>query len=96
MLPIALTKDITGKINAVIEACATSTPSTGARLEGDVTVAIANHTLTVTAASVAFPGASGLDAAKQCIEQRAVGLSTSAGDQEDLADYKIGVSFRLP
>jgi len=96
LLPIALTKDITGKVNAVIEACTAGMAASGARLEGDVTVAIANHTLTVTAASVAAPGATGVDVAKQCIEQRAVGLSTSAGDQDDIADYKIGVSFRLP
>lgn len=97
LLPIALTKDITAKVNSVIASCTAAIPGTaGARLDGDVTVAIANHTLTVNAASVAFPGAAGLEAAKQCVEQRAVGLSIPAGRQEDIADYKIAVSFRLP
>jgi hypothetical protein len=95
-LPVALTKEITTKVDAIISSCTAGESHTGARLEGDVTVAIASHTLTVTAISVAIPGATGLDGAKQCIEQRAVGLSTTAGDLEDIADYKIGVSFRLP
>jgi hypothetical protein len=96
LLPVALTKEITSKVDAIITSCTAGESHTGARLEADVTVAIASHTLTVTAVSVAIPGATGLDGAKRCIEERAVGLSTTAGDLEDIADYKIGVSFRLP
>jgi hypothetical protein len=95
LLPTALTKEISSKVNAVIASCTGDLHTGGARLEADVAVAIANHTLTVTAVSVAIPGAT-LDEAKRCIEQRAVGWTTTAGDQEDIADYKIGVSFRLP
>jgi hypothetical protein len=98
LLPVALTKEITSQVNAMIAACTTAFPAgtAGVRLDGDVTVAIVNHKLTVTAASVATPGATGLDGAKQCIEERSVGLSIPADRQEDIADYKIAVSFRLP
>jgi hypothetical protein len=101
LLPASLTKAISQKVLAVMNDCTAAIPADArvakARLDGDLTVAIKDHSLTVAKVAVAL-GVTGpaLDVAKQCIEERAVGLTTAAADEADLDNYKINVSFRLP
>ena len=101
-LPPSLTKAISQKVRAVMDDCATAIPRDArddkARLDGEIVVAIKDHTLSVSRTAVALSNVTGpaLDAAKQCIEQRSTGLQTTAAGEQDIDNYKISLSFRLP
>jgi hypothetical protein len=96
-----LTSDIAQKVREVMTECAASLPAhaRGAepRLEGTIAIAIKDHLATVTRAAVQLRAVSA-DAAspvEHCIEQRSVGVATSAGDEADLEAYSITLAFRL-
>lgn len=102
LLPTTLTTDISRQLKAVLWQCAREAPKDGRgakpQWEAQVTVAIANHTLSV--AEIAsqmrdFDGAAA-DQIRECVERNAVGLTASAPDQDDLASYGIRVAFVIP
>lgn len=68
------------------------------RIEGQVVIAIKNHQATVTSASFQLHdfAEAAQDGIKQCLVQRAVGVSSSAGDEPDIDSYPITVSLRWP
>jgi hypothetical protein len=85
-----------------VRACAASLPrearSERSRVEGQITIAIKDHLATVTAAAfqlrdIAEPAQAEV---KQCLTQRAVGLTAPAGDEADLDSYGISLSLALP
>jgi hypothetical protein len=100
-LPSTLTSDIAQKVRAALVDCAKDLPKEARgehpRLEGQIVVAIKDHKLTVTSATMQLRDVSGDAAAttKSCIEQRSVGLETAANDQDDLDNYSIGVTFAV-
>jgi hypothetical protein len=67
------------------------------RLEGQLIVNIKDHKMTVSGATMQLRDmpADSLDATRQCVEQKSIGLSTDAGDQDDLDNYSIGVTFAV-
>jgi hypothetical protein len=100
-LPSTLTSDIAQKVRAVLVDCSKDLPKEARgehpRLEGQIVVAIKDHKLTVTSATMQLRDVSGDAAAttKSCIEQHSVGLETAANDQDDLDNYSIGVTFAV-
>lgn len=100
-IPSSLTNAIAQKVRAVLADCTKDLPkdARGAhpRLEGQVVVAIKDHKLTVTGATMQLRDVSGdaLEPTRQCIEQHSVGLQTAATDQDDLDNYSIGVTFAV-
>jgi hypothetical protein len=101
-LPSALTSSLSHEIKLVFYACGADVPkdARGAKpkLEGQMTTSIKDHKLVVTGmvAQIRDVNAPYQDAVKACVEQKAVGASVSASDQEDITDYGIQVSFALP
>lgn len=100
-LPSTLTADVAQKVRGVLIDCAKDLPKEARgdhpRLEGQVIVAIKDHKLTVTGATMQLRDVSGeaLEPTRQCIEQHAIGLETAASDQDDLDNYSIGVTFAV-
>lgn len=100
-IPPTLTQAITQKMLAVIQECGKAVPAAerGAkpRVTGAIAIAIANRQASITSASVKVRDVDGpsLAAAQQCIEQKSIGLSTPAADQEDLDHHDISISFAI-
>jgi hypothetical protein len=100
-IPSTLTSAVAQKVRAVLGDCTKDLPkeARGAhpRLEGQVIVAIKDHQLTVTHATMQLRDVSGdaQETTRQCIEQHTVGLQTPATDQDDLDNYSIGVTFAV-
>jgi len=101
-LPSELTHDISQQIRRQMNTCAAAVPKDvrGAKpkLDGQLTVAIHDHKLTVTnmalqARDVDGPSA---DALKQCVAEKSASYVSSAPDQPDLDNYGIAISFALP
>ncbi|HSS00764.1 MAG TPA: hypothetical protein VLM79_27085 [Kofleriaceae bacterium] len=96
-----LTSDIAQQVRAVMTACAVSLPpdARGAepRLDGTIEIAIKDRLATITSASVQLRDVNASAAApvKRCIDQKSVGVATSAGEEADVAGYAIALSFRL-
>jgi hypothetical protein len=96
-----LTSDIAQKVRAVMTECAFSLPpdARGAepRLDGTIEIAIKDRLATITSASVQLRDVSASAAApvKRCIDEKSVGVATSAGEEADVAGYAITLSFRL-
>jgi hypothetical protein len=104
MIPSALTHSISQKVKAVMKECVASLPTDGRgdkpRLEGLIVIAINDQTIAVTQATIQMRDLDGLGAAtetaKQCVQSHAIGLSTPAPDEEDLASYSIHLAFAIP
>jgi hypothetical protein len=100
-IPSHLTSAIAQRVREVMTECAASLPAHArgaeARLEGTIAIAIKHHRATVTRAAVQLREVSA-DAAQpiaHCIEQKSIGVETSAGDEADLEAYSITLAFRL-
>lgn len=103
LIPSSLTHAISSKLQAVVRECAASLPREGRgakpRLEGQIWVSITSQQMSVTEAIVQLrdlPEGTAIDAAKQCVQTRAIGLATPAADEADLERYSIRVSYALP
>lgn len=96
-----LTSDIAQQVRAVMTECASSLPpdARGAepRLDGTIEIAIKDRLATITSASVQLRDVNAAAAApvKRCIDEKSVGVATSAGEEADVAGYAIALSFRL-
>jgi hypothetical protein len=100
-IPSQLTSAVAQQVRAVMTECAASLPAhaRGAepRLEGTIAIAIKDQRATVTRAAVQLRDVSA-DAAQaiaHCIEQKSIGVATSARDEADLEAYSITLAFRL-
>ena len=100
-VPSQLTSDVAQKVRAVMTECAASLPAhaRGAdpRLDGAIEIAIRDHLATVTRAAVQLRdvSADAASAVERCIEQKSIGVATSAGDEADLEAYSIALTFHL-
>jgi hypothetical protein len=96
-----LTSDVAQKVRAAMTECAMNLPrdARGAdpRLDGTVEIAIKDRQATITSASVQLRDvqSSAADSLKRCVEQKSVGVATSAGEEADVAGYAIAVAFRV-
>jgi hypothetical protein len=97
----SLTTDISNKILPIVRECGSSVPPEARgvkpRVEGEVVIAIRNKQVLITRATVQLADVVGasLEPTKQCIEQKAAGLTVPAGDEADLEDYTITFSYGL-
>jgi hypothetical protein len=100
-LPSALTHAISQKVKAAMVECIASLPreSTGPspRLEGTIFVTIKDHQLSISQATMALRDVFGAaaDPVRQCVEHKAVTLSTPAPDEADMDAYSISVTFGI-
>jgi hypothetical protein len=97
-----LTGAIVDRLTPSVRECGKAVPpeARGAkpRAEGKVVIAIKNHQVTVREATVELSDVSGvpLEPIQQCIQQAALGVTAPAGDEPDLEDYPIRISYALP
>lgn len=100
-LDSTVTQEVGQKIKDVLKQCAADLPPEArgekARLEGLAVVSIKNKQLTVTKATVQLRNVVGasVDAVKQCIESKSVGITTSAAEEADLETYDINLSYAI-
>jgi hypothetical protein len=99
---IQVTSDLSQVLRPALQECAASLASGAAgdlsRVDGQVVIAIKDHQATVTSASFQlhdFAEAAQADL-KQCLVQRAIGVTAPAGDEPDVDSYPITVSLRWP
>jgi hypothetical protein len=96
-----VTHDITQKMVKVLNACATAVPegSRGPkpRAEGKIVVSIKDKQVAITKATVKLRDVEGdvVEPTQRCIEEKSVGLTTSAKDEADVENYEISISFAL-
>ena len=101
-LPSELTHDITQQIRRQMDTCAAAVPKdvrgTKPKLDGQVTVAIRDHKLTVTDLALQVRDVDGpsADALKQCVAEKSASYVSSAPDQPDLDNYGIAITFAIP
>ena len=99
---IQVTSDLSQVLRPALQECAANlAPGVAgdtSRVEGQVIIAIKDHQTTVTSASFQlhdFAEAAQADL-KQCLVQRAVGVTAPAGDEPDVDSYPITISLRWP
>jgi hypothetical protein len=101
-LPSELTHDITQQVRKKLFDCAAAVPATakGAKpkLEGQLTVAIKDHVLSVSnlALQVRDIDGASADALSKCVQDSSASLTAAARDQDDLGAYGIAVTFAIP
>ena len=92
---------VSNELQKVVRACGASIPREARgekpRLEGRVIIAIKAGQVSVTSATVQLRNIEGAaaEAAKQCVEQKSVGLSAPVADEADLDAYSISLSFAI-
>jgi hypothetical protein len=101
-LPSELTHDISQQVRRQMNACATAVPQdlrgTKPKLDGQLTVAIHDHKLTITDMALQVRDVDGpsADALKQCVQEKSASYVSSAPDQPDLDNYGIAITFAIP
>jgi hypothetical protein len=101
-LPSELTHDISQQVRRRMDTCATAVPKdvrgTKPKLDGQLTVAIHDHKLTITDMALQVRDVDGpsADALKQCVQDKAASYVSSAPDQPDLDNYGIAITFAIP
>jgi hypothetical protein len=101
-LPSELTHDISQQVRRQMNTCAAAVPKdargTKPKLDGQLTVAIHDHKLTITDLALQVRDVDGpsADALKQCVVDKAASYVSSAPDQADLDNYGIAITFAVP
>jgi hypothetical protein len=101
-IPSTLTHELAQKVKAVMIECVASVPREARgdkpRLEGQISIAIKERKASITKSTVQLRNVTGdtVDPAKQCIESKVIGIENPSGDEADLDDYTINISFALP
>jgi hypothetical protein len=99
---IQVTSDLSQVLRPALQECAANlAPGAAgdlARVDGQVVIAIKDRQATVTSASFQLIDISEAAQAdlKQCLAQRAVGVTAPAGDEPDVDSYPITISLRWP
>lgn len=97
----ALTADISNRILPIVRECGASVPTEARgvkpRVEGEILIAIRSKQVQITRANIQLTDVVGasVDPTKQCIEQKVLGLTVPAGEEADLEDYTITLSYGL-
>ena len=100
-LPTPITQEIGGKFQAAFKDCMKAVPQAAKgekpRATGSMVVAIKDQQLTVVETNLTFnniaPDAA--EAAKQCVSQKAVGLSAPAANETDVERHSISLSLAI-
>jgi hypothetical protein len=93
---------ITGKVKAALYQCANDIPREARgeqpKLEGQITVSIKAHVLTIDRAEAHVRDIVGaaVEPTQQCVEQRAKGLTVDTPEEADVAVYTISMSYLIP
>jgi len=101
-IPPELTKSISDRILPIVRECGAAVPpearGTKPRIEGPVVIAIKDHQVKVTGATLELNDVTGdlVEQVTQCIQQKTLGITTSAADEADLENYPIQINFTLP
>lgn len=97
-----LTHEVAQKVKAVMMQCVADLPkdARGAkpRLEGQIKISIKSKKVTITSATMQLRDVEGApaDTIKQCVESKSVGIENPAGEEADLDDYGINITFAIP
>jgi hypothetical protein len=97
-----VTTNLSQQIRPLLRECTASLASGAltdkSRVEGEIVIAIKDRQATVTGASLQPRNIAeaALNDVKQCLTQRAVGLTADAGEERDVDGYTITVSMALP
>jgi len=92
---------ISSQVLPIVRACVASVPADakGAKpkVEGEMIVSIKGHQVRVGSVSVELADITGaaVEATRQCIQQKAIGLTAAAPDEDDLENYPIHLSISL-
>lgn len=101
-IPPELTREISNRILPIVRECASQVPPEARgerpRVEGQVVIAIKSQQVQLSEATIEITGVVGapLETAKQCIRDKALVVTVPAGEEADLADYPIRLSYTLP
>jgi hypothetical protein len=100
-IPSQLTHALTQRLRGVVNECAANVPpearGTKPGIDGEIMIAIKNQQATVTSAMFQLRDVAVSDTSiKQCLEQKAIGVSAPSGDEADVESYGITLSLRLP
>jgi hypothetical protein len=101
-IPPELTREISNRILPAVRECASLVPPEARgerpRVEGQVVIAIKSQQVQISEATIEITGVVGapLETAQQCIRDKALVVTVPAGEEPDLADYPIRLSYTLP
>jgi len=97
-----LTGALGDQIQRLARECGAAVPKdalgTKPRVEGQIVIAIKDQKAVVTSAVFQLRDVSGTsaDAAKACLEEKSLGVSSPAPDESDLDGYSINLSYAFP
>ena len=100
-LPTPITQDIGGKFQTAFKDCMKDVPKAAKgekpRATGSMIVAIKDQQLTVVETNLTFTNIApdAAEAAKQCVSQKAVGLSAPAANETDVERHSISLSLAI-
>jgi hypothetical protein len=99
-IPPSLTGAVAREIRRVLADCTRDMPAGSRgprpRMDGEVVISIKDNKTTVTKALMQLHDTIGdVGPVRQCLEQKAVGLTTDGQGEADLDSYSIHVSFAL-
>lgn len=101
-IPSTLTHALSQQVKAVMRECVKTLPADARgeapKLEGQITIAVKDQKASITKSLVQLRDIKGdaVTAAKECIEQKAIGLNAPASDVPNLDAYTINLSFLIP
>jgi hypothetical protein len=101
-IPPTLTKTISDRILPIVRECGASVPPEARgpkpRVEGTVIIAIKDQQVQLSQATIELTDVVGaaLEPTKQCIQQKALGVTAPAADEADLENYALRLSYSLP
>jgi hypothetical protein len=97
-----VTADVNDQLLPGVRECGAAVPpearSAKPRVQGQVTLAIKDHRLSITAATIEITGVAGatLEIAKKCVQEKALAVTVPQVDEEDLESYPLQISYTLP
>lgn len=96
-----LTASISKRILPIVTKCGASIPAdarqTKPRVEGKISIAVRDQQVSITQATLDVRDVvdSAVQSVKQCISSQLVGLTVPAGEERDLDEYPITLSYPL-
>lgn len=102
-IPSTLTHALAQQVKGVMRECVKTLPANARgeqpKLEGQITIAVKDQKASITKSLIHLRDVKEGDAvtaAKQCIEQKSIGLDAPASDVPNLDAYTINLSFAIP
>ena len=101
-IPPALTADISNRILPFVRECASNVPQEARgvkpRIDAQLVIAIKDQRVQIRQATIEISEVVGaaLEPAKQCLQEKTLGVTAPAAGEADLEDYALRLSYRLP